>query len=391
MSAAIIIPDSADLIARALTSPSNLLQRELCPGSAFAEYGLPETDNEDSKEGTLMHLHDADPSQDRSPLKGEQLEVLESAAQADEEIFAAIKAKMSLSDDEEYIEGREERLWFKRGLKKLFPGHCDRWRFYPERRILIIIDKKFGRKEVTPANANRQLMGYGVAGYEKFDALHTFVAINQPRLFKGERITIGEYTEETIQSAKDHVIHIWEGAHNPDGSPRQDAPRIEGEEQCRYCKAKRDCDAYRAKYEWLEKPSLTGKDLFVGKIAQLSNDQLDSAYRATKFAALVESDLKEEIIRRIDSGEMTIYTKQNTGSTSAITNEDQAIVILEGLGFSRFEITELKATGKIAEVLARKQGITQDAAKKQIKEALAPVTVSVPKSPSLKRAKFALK
>ena len=88
---------------------------------------------------------------------------------------------------------------------------------------------------------------------------------------------------------------------------------------------------------------------------------------------------------------MTIYTKQNTGSTSAITNEDQAIVILEGLGFSRFEITELKATGKIAEVLARKQGITQDAAKKQIKEALAPVTVSVPKSPSLKRAKFALK
>lgn len=75
---------------RALTSASNLHQRELCPGSAFAEQGRPNTDNDDSKEGTMLHALDADPKADRSHLTGEQREVLTAASIVERKIEGKI-------------------------------------------------------------------------------------------------------------------------------------------------------------------------------------------------------------------------------------------------------------------------------------------------------------
>ena len=378
---------SEEQITRSLTSASNLYQRELCPGSAFAEDGLPNADNDDSKEGTMLHAMDADPSIDRSELKLEQKEVLKAASAADDQIFSAVSEKMLIADNEPFIEGREDERWFRRGIKALFPGHNDRWRFYPRLKVLVIIDKKFGRKEVIPADANRQLMAYEVMGFEEFDADHVFVAINQPRLPAMLRVTIGEYNREASAAAKAHILTIWEGSHNKDGSPRQDAPRVAGEDQCRYCKAKLNCDAYRAKYVFLEKPSASGKDLFVEKLHDLTDDELDRVYVATRFAALISDSAKEEVLRRMENGGMTNYSQQPGGFTTTITDNAKAIELLQKAGLRSSEICRPVSLEALTEAAHEIRGGTQKDAKSFIKETLAPVIELKPKSPTLKRSK----
>jgi hypothetical protein len=374
-------------ITRSLTSASNLRQRELCPGSAFAEQGLPNTDNDDSKEGTLLHAADADRENQPYDLTPEQREVLSAAQAADEQIFRAVAEKYQIAADEVFIEGREDERWLRRGFKTLFPGHPDRWRFYTDRGILIVIDKKFGRREVTPADSNIQLRAYGIMVAEEFDPERTIVAINQPRLPSMLRVTMGEYTRDNLADAKQHVYRIWDGSHNKDGSPREDVPRIAGEEQCHYCKAKEICDAYREKFVFLEKPAANGKDLFVGRLADLTDEELDRVYVATRFAKLIEDNTKEEILKRISRGEMQNYSATPSGFTSSITDNAKALELLQATGLEKAEIIRPVTMEELEKAYIKRFGGTLKAAKDAIKSALAPVMESKPKSPTLKRAK----
>ena len=78
---------------RANTSASNIARRELCPGSAAAEEGLPEEDSEDAEEGTLLHKIDAGESSLVSwdSLSTEQKDLILYAKRADEDIFRAVQ------------------------------------------------------------------------------------------------------------------------------------------------------------------------------------------------------------------------------------------------------------------------------------------------------------
>src|SRR5438552_1095838 len=64
---------------RPVTSASNLFRRQLCPGSARLEAGLPEEDSEQSREGQLLHEYSAHPEYDRRMLKPAQRDLLELA------------------------------------------------------------------------------------------------------------------------------------------------------------------------------------------------------------------------------------------------------------------------------------------------------------------------
>jgi hypothetical protein len=366
---------------------SHLSQWEACPGSAFAQAGLTDEDSEDSKEGTSLHAHDADQSIDRSELTGEQLDVLKYAEEGDEAIFAGVRASLDIGPDEPFEEGREDERWFRRGLKALFPGHNDRWRHYPGRKVLVIIDKKFGRNPVDEADSNRQLMAYGVMGADEFDPDHVLVAINQPRLPYNQRLTIGEYNRESIKAAKELILSIWDGSHNKDGSPREDAPRVAGEDQCRYCKARLHCDAYRAKYEFLAKPAADGKDAFVARLEQLTDDELDKVFVACKFAGLIEASAKQEIIHRIEGGKMGHYELKPGNKNSKITDPVAAVRLLHGLGLTTDAIIARSKLSleDISEDVRTLKGITQKDAKILVKETVSPVLEIGQNAPSLKR------
>jgi len=230
---------------RSTTSASNIFRREACPGSHAAEEQFPEEqESEYSAEGTTLHDLAANPEKDRSALNQEQRDVLKRAEDGAERILKAANASLKITDADQFEEGHEKEMWLRKSLNNLFPGHCDRWRYYPSKKALVIIDHKFGYITVEPAESNLQLRAYAVMGAAKWDCDTVLVAINQPRLPFDERLTIAEYNREAIGSAKEHLLSVWEGCH------QKNAPRIaEDGYQCRYCKARLHCDAYRAKYE----------------------------------------------------------------------------------------------------------------------------------------------
>ena len=366
---------------------SYLAQWQACPGSAFAQQGIPDDDSDDSMEGTMLHAMMADPTIDRSALTGEQLDVLRYALEGEEKIINAVRQSLSIAAETPFEEGQEDERWFRRGLKPLFPGHNDRWVFWPEQRVMVIIDRKFGRKEVTPADSNLQLMAYGVMGWEEKNPLHILVAINQPRLSYEQRITMAEYTPESIKAAKEVVLSIWDGSHNKDGSPREDVGRVAGEDQCRYCLAKLKCDAYRSKYEFLAVPAADGKEQFVARLDQLTDAELDKVFVATKFAGLIESAIKSEIITRMEAGGMSNYEQKPGNSVTKVTDTPKAFELLKPLGLT---VGQLISRSKlsledVAEDLRTAKGITQKEAKKQVRDAVIDACEVKQNAPSLKR------
>ena len=378
---------SQEPIIRTLTSSSNLRQRELCPGSAAAEEGIPNQDNVYSSEGTLMHEHDANPEKDRSGLTEEQQNTLKLARQLDDEIFSAIISEMEIDQNEPFVEGHEEERWFRKGFKSLFVGHNDYHIFYPNLGLVIVIDKKFGRTPVTGAESNRQLMSYAVMAGEAVDAKHVIVAVNQPRVAFDERVTVAHYDREALKAAKELIISIYDNAHNADGSPRQDAPRVAGEEQCRWCKAKLSCDAYRAKYEILVEPASFPKETFIEKLHSLTDQQLDQVFVAVKFADMIADAAKDEILKRMTEGGMQNYITSSTGSTASITDNSVALKLLMEAGLPLSSVARPKTNEDLADAWQEVVGGTQKAAKETIKKILEPVMEFKPKSPSLKRTK----
>lgn len=369
---------------RATTSASNIARRELCPGSAAAEEGLPEEDSEDAEEGTLLHKIDAGELKEKDQdLTGEQRDILKYARSADEDIFRAVKSSLEIPDGEPFDEGRETEMWFYRGIKKLFPGHVDRWRYYPGFKALIIIDKKYGRKEVTPAEANMQLRAYAVMGAKRWTPDKSLVAINQPRLKYEDRLSMAEYTKEEIPAARDHILRVWDAAHAPN------APRIAGFEQCRYCKAKLICDAYHARYGFLVAQAEDGIAAFTGQLSKLDDIALDKVKQAVVFAKLIEVATNSEIMARKEVGGMPMYDIHRTGSVSTITDPLQAVALLRELGFSDNEIIARArfSLDKLSDDLRERDELTMKAAKMKIRDKLMPVLDIVPKSPSLQRIK----
>lgn len=387
--------DGYQEVIRSLTSASNLLQRELCPGSAAAEEGITSEESEYSEEGTLLHKADA-AEQDEAgnmvffSLSLEQEEVLKAAKEADNDIFQAVIDKMLIHPDEPFTEGREEELWFRRGLSPLFPGHPDRWRYYTKRRILIVIDKKFGRIEVTPAEANRQLMAYALMKAETIipSPIHIFPAINQPRLPKMQRITIGEYNPTSLKDAKNHILSIWDNAHNRDGTPRQDAPRIASEDACRYCKAKLKCDAYNSQIAFLPKAAELGKQEFIGKLLDLTDEQLDQVFVAIQFAGQIKDAAKAEIIRRKEMGGFDNYTIQPGSTLMKITDNVEAIRLLQDeLHLPVSDIVRPVTQEKLVDLIHQSTGKTSKESKALLKETLASVAEFNTNDPTLKRGK----
>lgn len=366
---------------------SYLAQWQACPGSAFAQHGLPDEDSSDSMEGTMLHAMHADKNLDRSALTGEQHDILKYTAEGDQRIIKGVGQSLQIADTENYQEGKEDERWFRRGIKPLFPGHNDYWRFYPHSKVMVIIDYKFGRKEVAGADANLQLMAYAVMGWEEKQPNHLLVAINQPRLAYDSRLTIAEYNSDSIKAAKDLVLSIWDGSHNKDGSPREDAPRSAGEAQCRYCRAKLRCDAYRAKYEFLAKPATEGKESFVARLNQLTDKELDKVFVACKFAGLIESAAKAEILTRMEAGAMPDYESKPGNNISKINDPQKAFELLKGLGLTQAQIINRCKISleDISEDIRTSHGITQKDAKRVVRDALLPIIEVKQNAPSLKR------
>lgn len=379
---------------RPTTSASNIFRRAVCPGSERMEEGLPEEDSELSREGTLLHQLDAIPVFSRAKLTHDQRDLLEISADLEEQVFNRVISHFAISADEPFTQGHEETLWVHRGIKSLIPGHCDRWRHYHRRKLLVIIDKKFGYKTVTPAAANYQLRTYACGGAELWPVDHVAVAITQPRLPFDQRVTMAVYTKEDIQAARLELFGIKDACAKPD------APLVAGEDQCRYCKAaiSLTCPAFKETLHsglaLIPMPSgeasvALREETITRGIAALADEQLDKVLIALSMAEFIKDPARDEARRRVASGTLTTWKLGKASEVREITDPERAIALMTFTALSREEVMACcdPSLKKLENKLREKTGGTWKAARETVDSTLASVIARKEKKPSLMRVK----
>jgi hypothetical protein len=348
------------------------------------ETGLAEEDSEQSAEGTLLHKLDANPTLDRSKLTPAQRDLLDTAAKLRSVVLTRVLNQFGITKEEECLSGHELEMWLHRGIKALYPGHCDDWFYWPARKLLLIIDKKFGYKVVTEASANRQLRSYAVGGSELYDCENVVVAITQPRLSFDEQITMAVYSREDIAASREQLFTIWSNAKKPN------APLVAGEEQCRYCLAKLLCDAYKAKFLTIaEGINRTTKATAHTSLAQLSDDQLSRVLEAIQFAGFIADNAKEVARERIKAGGLPGWKLGKESEVREVTDVPVAVAALEAIGIPLSSIKPaLKMKiGDIEGAYRKAHGdqVTWKDAKDAVNTALEGLIEKHPKRPSVER------
>lgn len=350
---------------------------------------LDDEDSEEAKIGTLLHQYDANPFLDRSFLSQRNRELLRIAEICDEKIFARVREQFSISDNQPWVESTKGETWTVADT----PGHTDRWRSYMEKGVLVVIDKKFGFKEVTPATSNYQLRVYACAGWEQLsgDLKSVVVAITQPRLPYEQRITMAHYADSDIAAAREEIVAIREYTREPD------APLIPGEEQCRYCKAKLICPAFQkamgdgyqlvpAAVGTVTKRKADAQEI----LARCSDEDLDRMIQFVRFAEFVKEMAINEGRTRVEAGKLPQYELGKPSSPRYIDDpaKAEAVLILRGL-LAKRQIWDSSSMslGKIEEAVAEGSKVTLKEARKLVEDALADAIQREERKPSLIRKK----
>lgn len=211
-----------------LPSCSDFGALALCPGKfAACQSCPPPPQSDDAAEGTAYHavLHEA----------------AKTGILPDDAPDACVKAWSEVKALQERfrtprVSLTEERLWY--GDPPLFSGKPDMVcaRIVPGDNCILVVDYKFGRLEVEPAENNLQLAGLAVLMHEVCPVTPIVVAIVAP--YCGT--TVAVYDRPGIEAAYRQVVKVATDAMKPD------ATRKAGEKQCRYCAAKASCPEYAA-------------------------------------------------------------------------------------------------------------------------------------------------
>jgi hypothetical protein len=369
---------------RPVTSSSNLARRAICPASAKLEEGLAEEDTPQSREGTLLHSYMENPTLDRGFLKSDQRDLLETAAQLERAVLQRVRDEYG--DIGMGVIGTNRELTIHREGKPILSGHCDTWHLYESKKILVLLDYKFGFRPTTPAVANKQLRAYACGAAEIWNADRIVVAILQPRLSFSERITLAVYEDEDIEKAHEEIIAIIERTKDPD------APLNATEDGCRWCRAKLICPAFKEKFTWLS-TEIKGRTPAAIKrtVADCTDEQLDRILVAIQFADFIKEAARDEARARLSTGRgLNGWELGKPTSVRKITDASRAISLLQLRGdLTRDEILEASnpSLTKLQDKLREKRKLTFKEAKRIIGDTLQSVIEVEERKASLMRKK----
>lgn len=225
-----------------LPSASQFEQLMLCPGSWNAQHGLAELADNDEMRLSGNRVHEAlqyRTGEDSLDSPRERW-IYTQAVGIEEKLVNMLVPDSSIRQTEirlpvvhqENVDGQSQT-----GI--IGSGRFDVLYLDPEGTKALIIDYKVGPIEVTHAVENIQVRGLGVAVWDEVleksgkPLEELYGAIVQPAA--EEQFSVVRYSELSIAQAKRHVTAIIFAAW------QSDAPRIAGDKQCRYCRAKATC------------------------------------------------------------------------------------------------------------------------------------------------------
>lgn len=348
----------------------------LCPASRRMERGLPDDSNDLSAKGTLLHLYMADPTLIPVTLDGHDRELLAINRRLVDLVFAETVKLFGISADEPFFECNEVKMFLHRGIKVLYPGTCDRRRYYRRLKLMVIVDYKFGFKIVTAAAANKQLRSYACMGDELNDCENVVVAITQPRLPFEQRVTMASYSRADLAAARLELYSIVDETNNPDAA-------FHASESCQYCKAKMPCEAYKAKML----PVLRGD--VVDRLSTLTPEKRAEVIQAIKFAENIKDSVIDYERGVIANGGESLYAVGKDSQTPSIADTGRALELLRAAKIEGLTETDLidclKLTlGKLEEKLGG-LGMKPKEAKAMSREVLGDTISYTPKRGALTR------
>lgn len=371
--------DTVEDVRKGLPSASAFGRLALCPGSFMMEKDCPDETSDAASEGTLLHAYmeqllTGEPWEG-TQLTAEQVELCERALRLLDGVKEKIMgnypdASFSLVSTEErrflsdWIEGGEYSGQWDALIK--VNAECDGF--------LLVLDWKFGRVEVEPAEANRQLealvpLAARKASEEGISHSGIYAAIIQPRVAGPASVTF--YYEGDIEQAEERSLAVAKAAMDPD------APRYCSEEACRYCRAKAVCHEAAA---MVQQASLIATER--DKWELFSAEEKVQAYRlaklAKKWAAAVEYRFEQDVAAglipgfEMGPGRTSFTVTDPSGAFSALNSEYPEAVTAEAFaGCCKVSITELDklvhATRKMADPKA-----TTKASRDWLRQELAP-------------------
>lgn len=225
-----LTPDLSDPERLGFPSTSPMERYQKCPASFLRARGLPPIPPEDyTNAGTVGHWLRAIDAPD---------EMVDEFAPDDATAWAVKECKRrewDIIQPPAHVE-RETRMWGILGGVP-FSGKADAIGIYSfgDSVIVNIVDNKLGRNEVAPSPTNLQLRSLAVLAWLKYDASAVGVDIIHPWSKQQPRCL---YQGSDLQQAKDEIERILLAI------TREGAPVVPGEEQCRYCPARRQCPEF---------------------------------------------------------------------------------------------------------------------------------------------------
>ena len=315
-------------------SPSTLERREACPASYKLEEGLPSFDTENAKEGTLKHAAIAElitAYVDGKPLPDIDDVDVKSAFDKFLEILREIP-----DNDLQIL--TERKLSYKFCGLEVYNGTADVVIITPEK--VVVIDWKFGHKEVTEAANNPQGAAYALAAMQEFDRNIADVHFYNPVIRQHSN-----YTFEGMEGIRDYVMGVITEC------KRDSAPAVAGEKQCRYCKAAYygTCPAYA---EFAAKVMVISQKLdALPTLAEVPDAFLCELAGKFKVVAKFADRVTEEIKARCaEKGACGSYVLKTTSGGKEIPDINAAFNALSSV----FKAEEFLTYCKVAEPALRK-------------------------------------
>ena len=296
-----------------LPSASGMQRLFLCPGSWNAERKCPiEEESEDAAMGTILHAH---MEQGTTPEDPEDAEAVAWCREMEKALYEKHLGMKENWTDVPKV--REVRL-FERD--RLFSGKPDMVAVGV--RKAFVVDYKFGRIPVSPAECNLQLSALAVLVMDMFKegaADEVFVCILQPYASRKEP-AVCRYTRESVEQARAFFRACIEQAQD------EHAPLKPSEKACRYCRAQSSCPAVKLALVQVTSGDLTAA--WEEWSPEKRREAYDLAKLAKKWAASVESKVKADLRAEVEIPGLALAPGKKAFT---VTDAAAAFQILNGL------------------------------------------------------------
>ena len=289
-------------LAHAKLGASNAHRWLVCGGSVKAEQGFKDQSSPFAQEGTAAHelselalMHEREP-QDwiGHPLVENSEWIVDEEMANFVQVYTDYCRAIAKGADETFIEQRVSYAdWVPDGF-----GTNDFGALFLKDKRIKIADLKYGKGVQVDAENNPQAMLYGLGTYAEFSWISEFewvdIAIIQPRL---------DHISEWSISVKDLLKWAEWVSQRAEIALSDDAERVPGEKQCRFCKAKSTCPALMKYTEDIIMAEFDNLEDDLPSPDTLSKDQLR---RVLEHKGLIEGWLSsvETVVReRLEDGQ----------------------------------------------------------------------------------------